>query len=179
MPSHPGARLRLASVGLSLCAAAWLFTAMSAAVSAQETTGARAEAVANAAGAAPDIEAPANANASAPKDAGTPVSTPPAADAAASREIAALIAALGASGCEFQRNGTWYDAATARAHLQRKYAYLRKRDLAPTAELFIERAASRSSVSGKAYRVRCPGRAEQASADWFLQRLRALRALRD
>lgn len=91
-------------------------------------------------------------------------------------EIAALIAALGTSGCEFQRNGTWYDAVTARAHLQRKYDYLRKRDLAPTAERFIERAASRSSISGQPYRVRCPGRAEQPSADWFLQRLRAIRA---
>lgn len=106
--------------------------------------------------------------------AAAPAVNPANADAAP-REIAGLIAALGASGCEFQRNGSWHDAAAARAHLQRKYDYLRKRDLAPTAELFIERAATRSSMSGKAYRVRCPGRAEQPAADWFLQRLRASR----
>jgi Family of unknown function (DUF5329) len=99
--------------------------------------------------------------------------------AAAPREIAALIDALGDSRCEFQRNGRWYAAAAARAHLQRKYDYLRKRDLAPSAELFIERAASRSSMTDTAYRVRCPGKAEEASADWFLGRLRQLRKQTD
>lgn len=94
----------------------------------------------------------------------------------AQREIDALIAGLGASGCAFERNGRWYDAAAARAHLQKKYVYLRKRDLADTAELFIERAASESSMSGKPYRVRCPGQAAEPSAQWFRQRLQALRA---
>ena len=67
--------------------------------------------------------------------------------AEAQREIDALIAGLGASGCEFERNGTWHDAGTARSHLQKKYDYLRKRDLADTAELFIARGASKSSIS--------------------------------
>ena len=147
--------------------AIWLCLALSTAAHAQDKAGTRADAAAHSAERAVDTRAVVARD-----------RTPDAkatADAAR-REIAALIAALGASGCAFQRNGTWYDAATARAHLQRKYEYLRKRDLAPSAELFVERAASRSSVSGKAYRVRCPGRGEQASADWFLQRLRALRA---
>lgn len=143
-------RFRTAAVCLALCA--WLSVA--AKVSAQ---------------AGPPASTAPSAPASRPATVAGPASL-------ARREITALIAALGASGCEFQRNGRWYDAATARAHLQRKYEYLRKRDLAPTAELFIERAASRSSMSGKPYRVRCPGRAEQPSADWFLQRLRAVRA---
>lgn len=94
----------------------------------------------------------------------------------AKREIDALIAGLGASGCAFERNGRWYDAKTAQAHLQKKYDYLRKRDMADTAELFIERAASESSMSGKPYRVRCPGKAAEPSAQWFGQRLQALRA---
>lgn len=94
----------------------------------------------------------------------------------AQREIDALIAGLGASGCAFERNGRWYDAKTAQAHLQKKYDYLRKRDMADTAELFIERAASESSMSGKAYRVRCAGKAAEPSAQWFRQRLQALRA---
>lgn len=142
-------RFRTAAACLALCA--WLSVA--AAVSAQ---------------AGPPASAAPSAPASRPATVAGPASV-------ARREITALIVALGASGCEFQRNGTWYDAATARAHLQRKYEHLRKRDLAPTAELFIERAASRSSMSGKPYRVRCPGRAEQPSADWFLQRLHAVR----
>ncbi|MBN8212979.1 MAG: DUF5329 domain-containing protein [Xanthomonadales bacterium] len=96
--------------------------------------------------------------------------------AKAQHEIDALIAGLGSSGCEFERNGSWHDAKAARAHLQKKYDYLRKRDMADTAELFIERAASKSSMSGKAYRVRCPGKTAEPSERWFRQRLQALRA---
>ncbi len=95
--------------------------------------------------------------------------------ATAQREINGLMQALESSGCRFQRNGSWHDAAQARSHLQRKYDYLLKRDLADTAEQFIDRAASRSSISGKAYRVACPGAAEQEAGPWFLQRLRSLR----
>lgn len=91
-------------------------------------------------------------------------------------EIANLIAGLGSSGCAFERNGSWYDAARAQAHLQKKYDYLRKRGLADTTEHFIERAASSSSLSGKPYHVRCPGQPAQPSADWFRQKLRTLRA---
>ena len=91
-------------------------------------------------------------------------------------EIDALISGLGRSGCEFERNGEWYRAAKAEAHLRKKYDYLRKRGLADTAEWFIERAASRSSVSGKPYRVRCPGRPVEPSAAWFERMLRQWRA---
>ena len=93
----------------------------------------------------------------------------------AAREIAGLMDALSSSRCEFNRNGAWHDAARARAHLQRKYDYLLKKNLVDTAEQFIDRAASRSSISGKAYRVRCPGKAEQDSAAWFRAQLRLLR----
>lgn len=91
------------------------------------------------------------------------------------REIAALIAALGQSECEFQRNGRWHGAERARTHLQRKYDWLRERDLAPTAELFIERAATESSTSGQPYRVRCPGQAIVPASQWFRDRLQSIR----
>lgn len=91
-------------------------------------------------------------------------------------EIARLIDALATSDCRFERNGKWYGAAEAKAHLQRKYDWLRKRDQAATAEQFIAGAASNSSVSGKPYHVQCPGQARQASADWFKQQLQRLRA---
>ncbi|MET0755008.1 MAG: DUF5329 family protein, partial [Pseudoxanthomonas sp.] len=77
---------------------------------------------------------------------------------AAKKEIAQLMDALSGSGCQFQRNGSWHGAAEARAHLQRKYDYLLKKDKVDTAEQFIERAASQSSMSGRAYRVQCQGR---------------------
>ncbi|MCC7248231.1 MAG: DUF5329 domain-containing protein [Lysobacter sp.] len=103
-------------------------------------------------------------------------STQAAPTAQAEREIHALIAGLGVSGCRFERNGDWHDAAAAEAHLQKKYDYLRKRDMADTAELFIERAASRSSLSGKAYRVRCGRDAPVESATWFKRKLAEIRA---
>jgi hypothetical protein len=96
-------------------------------------------------------------------------------DQAARREIAGLIGALDGSSCRFQRNGSWHDAAEARTHLQRKYDYLLKKDKVDTAEQFIERAASQSSMSGKPYRIACPGQPEQTAAVWFGARLNALR----
>jgi hypothetical protein len=113
--------------------------------------------------------------------AATPSVRPPAkpADAAtAQREIEGLIAALGRSGCSFERNGDWYDGARARTHLGRKYDYLRRRDPAGSAESFIERAASRSSTSGRAYHVRCPGKPVESASAWFHRQLRDLRAAR-
>jgi uncharacterized protein YfiM (DUF2279 family) len=94
----------------------------------------------------------------------------------AQREVDHLFAYLAGSGCEFFRNGEWADATKARDHLQTKYDYLRKRDLAPTAEAFIERAASTSSLSGKPYLVRCPGAAPVESGTWFRAELARYRA---
>jgi hypothetical protein len=102
---------------------------------------------------------------------------PPTASARA--EIDALIAALGDSGCRFERNGDWHDASAARAHLQRKLDQLLKRDAVTTAEEFIERAASRSSISGAAYRVKCGDAAPVASGEWLSGRLADLRAAAD
>ncbi|MHC1651799.1 YfeK family protein [Stenotrophomonas maltophilia] len=93
----------------------------------------------------------------------------------AQREIAQLIGRLEGSQCRFQRNGSWYDGRDARAHLQRKYDYLLKKNQVSSAEQFIERAASRSSMSGKPYRIRCPGQPEQTAAAWFGAHLQALR----
>lgn len=94
----------------------------------------------------------------------------------AEREIEQLIATLARSGCQFQRNGSWYDAAQAQAHLRKKYAYLRKRDLVASAEQFIERAASESSMSGRAYQIRCGTAAAVPSATWLRARLNEIRA---
>lgn len=103
----------------------------------------------------------------------TPVPAQP-----AGGEIAQLFAALEASGCRFYRNGTWYDAAQARAHPQRKHEALQKRQRVGSAEAFIERAASRSSVSGKPYLVHCGTAAPVESQAWFLRQLTALRKAR-
>lgn len=91
------------------------------------------------------------------------------------KEIDGLIQAVGRSGCQFERNGKWYEAAAAQSHLQRKYDWLRKRDAAGTAEQFIERAATRSSISGKAYHMRCGDQASIPASEWFERELRRQR----
>ena len=94
---------------------------------------------------------------------------------AASAEIAHLLDYLSGSSCTFWRNGSWHDAGAARKHLERKHAWLERRSLADTAELFIERAASKSERSGKPYRVRC-GQATVDAASWFRIELERWRA---
>ena len=85
----------------------------------------------------------------------------------AKAEIAHLFATLEASNCQFNRNGTWHSAKEASAHLATKYKYLQDKDLVPTAEKFIERAATESSLSGKAYQIKCADGVVQPSAPWF------------
>jgi hypothetical protein len=82
-------------------------------------------------------------------------------------EVEHLLAYLLASGCQFHRNGEWHDAATAARHLREKYEVMLRRDLITTAESFIERGASRSSMSGQPYLVRCAPAASVPSGDWF------------
>jgi hypothetical protein len=94
---------------------------------------------------------------------------------AARGEIEALLSRLAASGCQFQRNGTWYTAAEAQAHLQRKLDYLADRGAVATAEQFIERAATKSSMSGQAYRVKCGPQPAVPSSRWLYPELQALR----
>lgn len=90
-------------------------------------------------------------------------------------EIAHLLQVLEQSSCDFYRNGSWHSAERARAHLQRKYEHVSKRKSDLSTEEFIQLAASKSSRSGKAYRVRC-GDAETPSSDWFLSELERLRS---
>jgi hypothetical protein len=94
---------------------------------------------------------------------------------AATAEIDYLLAAMGNSGCEFFRNGDWSDAHKAQAHLGKKYQWLLARDRVTTAEEFIELAGTRSSLSGQAYAVRCPGAAPVSSGSWLTERLHRYR----
>jgi hypothetical protein len=86
----------------------------------------------------------------------------------AQAEINYLLDFVESSGCEFYRNGSWYDSKRARAHLQSKYEILAARDRIKTADEFIENAATRSSVSGRNYEVRCSdGKPPVASGAWL------------
>ena len=97
-------------------------------------------------------------------------------DGAARAEIAHLLKYLESSGCQFQRNDSWYGSARAASHLNRKYEYLLKKGLVTSAETFIERAATESSASGKPYSVKCGDAAAVPSAAWLRAELVNYRA---
>jgi hypothetical protein len=92
-------------------------------------------------------------------------------DEVARAEIAHLLQHLESSGCQFQRNGSWYAPARAASHLNQKYEYLLKKGLVTSAETFIERAATESSASGKPYAVKCGDAAAVPSATWLRDEL--------
>ncbi len=90
-------------------------------------------------------------------------------------EVNFLLGYLEGSRCEFYRNGTWHDSIAAQAHLRDKYKYLVARNLVNTTEQFIDRAATESSFSGQAYKVRCNGGAEVPSKQWLHDELARFR----
>ena len=85
----------------------------------------------------------------------------------AQAEISYLLDFVEHSGCQFYRNGTWYDSKTARAHLQSKYEMLAGSGRINSAEEFIDKAATSSSLSGRPYQVRCGGGEPIASSQWL------------
>lgn len=91
-------------------------------------------------------------------------------------EILSLLQRLQDSGCEFNRNGSWYSGAEARGHLLKKLDYLESHDAAlKRSEDFIQQAATSSSMSGKPYLVRCAAAAPVESKVWLTQELTKLR----
>ena len=95
---------------------------------------------------------------------------------AARAEIGGLLGRLETSRCEFQRNGTWHNAADAKSHLLVKLNYLEERGMVASTEQFIERAASQSSLSGQPYQVRCANAAPVPSRTWLLSQLQLMRS---
>ncbi len=89
------------------------------------------------------------------------------------QEINHLLLYIENSGCTFIRNGKAYDAAEARAHIQKKYDYFKGR--IKTTENFVKYSATKSSMSGKPYKVRCNGR-EIFCADWLTVELEKFRS---
>jgi hypothetical protein len=90
-------------------------------------------------------------------------------------EISHLIHYLKDSGCQFNRNGSWYNATEASAHIQKKFNYLEDKHVLSSTESFIEKAASESSMTGKAYQVKCPNASPVNSAIWFTVELKKFR----
>ena len=93
-------------------------------------------------------------------------------------EIDHLLDYIAHSDCRFNRNGSWHGMDEARDHITMKLEQLRKHGAVDSTEFFIEKAASRSSLSGKNYLVQCPGMPESTSEDWLKAELDRWRRLK-
>ncbi|PLW67975.1 DUF5329 domain-containing protein [Pseudohalioglobus lutimaris] len=94
------------------------------------------------------------------------------ADTSADTEVNYLLEFVEASGCVFHRNGSDHDSADAADHLRLKYR--RGGKYVNNADQFIERLASESSWTGKAYTVTCDG-VTRPSGEWLQEALDAYR----
>lgn len=106
---------------------------------------------------------------------GATASAAPGLSPASRSEIEGLLSELARSNCQFNRNGTWYGAEEASAHLRKKLEYLDGKGALHSADDFIALAGTRSSRSGTAYAVRCGEETPQASSEWLGRQLGEMR----
>lgn len=92
------------------------------------------------------------------------------------QEIKSLLDFVEHSECQFVRNGDEFPGPRARAHLEKKLNYLEGKNRVNSAEDFIDLAATSSSMSGRAYEVRCPEGAQPART-WLMKELQRQRQL--
>jgi len=85
----------------------------------------------------------------------------------AQTEVEYLLSAVVSSGCEFYRNGEWFDSQRASAHLRDKYNALVAVGRIATAMDFIEEVATKSSFSSRPYLIRCAGGVPVPTNQWL------------
>ena len=83
-------------------------------------------------------------------------------------EINHLLTYVEKSQCSFIRNGSAHSGPDARDHIVTKYNYFK--DRINSTEEFIEYSATKSTISGKPYKVRCDGK-EYLTAQWLKDEL--------
>jgi hypothetical protein len=88
-------------------------------------------------------------------------------------EIEHLLNFIRNSSCIIDRNGKTYAGVKAISHIERKYAYFE--DEIETTEDFIELSATKSTMSGKYYMVRCGDGEPIRTQEWLMQELKGLR----
>lgn len=88
-------------------------------------------------------------------------------------EIDHLLNYVANTSCKYDRNGTIHDGPEARDHINMKYEHYKKK--VKTAEDFIRYSATKSLISGKKYKIRCPGSEAVFASDWLLDELKAFR----
>ena len=90
-------------------------------------------------------------------------------------EIEHLLEFVAKSGCQFNRNNTWYASPEASAHLAKKERYLEEHGQIASAEDFVAKAATKSSMTGRPYTVRCGSEPAIASNEWLMAELARFR----
>ncbi len=88
-------------------------------------------------------------------------------------EVAHLLQFVKNSRCKVNRNGSIHYGKEAASHIKKKYAYFRKK--IKTTEDFIKYSATKSTMSGKYYTVRCDGQKPVRTQDWLLLELQSYR----
>ena len=89
-------------------------------------------------------------------------------------EIEHLIQSIATSDCTFVRNGKRHSPTAAEKHLRMKLR--RGKRYVSDAESFIDRLASKSSMSKKPYFIECEGEEPVPSGEWLKQRLSEYRS---
>jgi hypothetical protein len=88
-------------------------------------------------------------------------------------EIDHLLNFIRDSSCIIDRNGKVHAAVDAISHIEKKYAYFK--DKVETTEDFIELSATKSTMSGKYYLVRCGDGEQIRTRQWLIQELQNFR----
>ena len=91
------------------------------------------------------------------------------------QEIDHLLGFVGKTNCEYVRNGSSHTGLEAKEHINKKYAYYK--DQIHSAEDFIKYSATKSEMSGRKYKVLCPGKSTQDSSEWLLDELKHYRSM--
>ncbi|GLQ31362.1 DUF5329 domain-containing protein [Litoribrevibacter albus] len=92
------------------------------------------------------------------------------------KQINHLLSFVSASSCKFMRNSTWHEATDAADHIKKKYDYVLGKGLVDTPEDFIKYSATKSSLSGRKYKVKCGAEPEIESSEWLLTELALFRS---
>jgi hypothetical protein len=88
-------------------------------------------------------------------------------------EIAHLLTYVKNTSCKYIRNGDAHDGVTAEKHIQKKYDYY-KDDICST-EDFIRLSATKSTMFGRKYYIKCAGDPKVESRIWLLKELERYR----
>ena len=89
--------------------------------------------------------------------------------ASTQEEIIHLMAFIGSTDCQYERNGKIHTGIEAVKHIKSKSDYYSEK--INTAEDFIQYAATKSTLTGRLYQVHCNGKPSISSHDWLMNEL--------